>query len=97
MAVGEAKVAKVRTNPEMTVHWPAAAETNYDSLIVWGTTRVIEDTSGRETLWGQMGYALHVFEPGGPSAPTHGFVAVVPTKAVLLRMYGVRGRESWKA
>jgi nitroimidazol reductase NimA-like FMN-containing flavoprotein (pyridoxamine 5'-phosphate oxidase superfamily) len=97
VATAEAKVANVCANGKMCVHWPVSEATNWDSLIVWGSARLIDDMPGRQALWNAMGYNLDAFEPGGPEADTHVFIAVRPTKAVVLRQYGRMGRDTWRA
>ncbi len=71
--------------------------TNWDSLIVDGTANLIDTTEGRRALWDRMGYDLSLFEPGGPEADSHVFIEVVPERALLLRKYGVEGRDAWAA
>ena len=34
---------------------------------------------------------------GGPEADTHVFAVLRPTKAVIMRMYGIKGRFTWRA
>ncbi len=58
---------------------------------------VIDTTDGRRALWDRMGYDLSAFEPGGPEADTHVFIEVTPERALLLRRYGVEGRDAWTA
>lgn len=96
LASNEAKVANIRSNPNVSVHFSVSAETDWDSCILWGHGRIIDDTAGRELLWDKMGYDCNLFEPGGPQAPTHVFLEVVPSRAVILRNYGIKGRETWR-
>jgi nitroimidazol reductase NimA-like FMN-containing flavoprotein (pyridoxamine 5'-phosphate oxidase superfamily) len=91
------KVANLRTNPSVQLHWLVSEATNWDSLIVDGTANLIDTTEGRRALWDRMGYDLSLFEPGGPEADSHVFVEVVPERALLLRKYGIEGRDSWSA
>jgi nitroimidazol reductase NimA-like FMN-containing flavoprotein (pyridoxamine 5'-phosphate oxidase superfamily) len=95
LATGEAKVANVRANGAMSVHFAVGESTNWDSCVLWGSARIIDTVEGRREMWDRMGYDLSRFEPGGPEADSHVFVAVAPTKAVILRMYGIGGRETW--
>lgn len=97
VAAAEAKVANVRANGKLTVHFAVSEATNYDSNILWGNARVMDTPHGRRELWDKMGYDLDAFEPGGPDADTHVFLALTPSKAVVLRKYGVEGRETWSA
>ena len=43
-----------------------------------------------------MGYDCNLFEPGGPSADTHVFMQVRLYKGLILRRYGIDGREVWR-
>jgi nitroimidazol reductase NimA-like FMN-containing flavoprotein (pyridoxamine 5'-phosphate oxidase superfamily) len=95
VATNEAKVANVRANGRITVHFAVSEATAWDSCVLWGQAQIIDSTAGREQLWDKMGYDLKAFEPGGPSADTHVFIVVRPTKAVILRTYGMKGREEW--
>ena len=97
LASNEAKVANVRANGKMAVHYAVGETTDWDSCVLWGDARIVDTTEGRRELWGAMGYDLSMFEPGGPEADTHVFVLVKPTKAVILRMYGIKGRHTWRA
>ena len=93
----EAKVKNLRTNPNVSVHFSVGEGTDWDSCVVWGRGSVVDDTAGREALWDKMGYPLERFEPGGPQADSHVFIRVVPTRAVILRNYGLKGRDTWRA
>ncbi|MFM8846671.1 MAG: pyridoxamine 5'-phosphate oxidase family protein [Actinomycetota bacterium] len=90
------KVVNVRRHPRASVHFAVGPDTNWDSCIVWGSVEVIDDDAGRVALWDQMGYDLSPFEPGGPTAPTHVFLRVTPDRALILRNYGIAGREQWR-
>ena len=89
------KVANLRANPKVQLHWAVAEATNFDSLIVDGTAEIIDTTDGRRAMWDKMGYDLAMFEPGGPEADSHVFIAVTPQRALLLRKYGIEGRDTW--
>ena len=91
------KVANVRRHPRATVHFAVGPQTNWDSCIVWCDVIVEGSTSGRTALWDKMGYDLAAFEPGGPSCDDHVFLVMRPTRATILRNYGIGGRESWRA
>jgi nitroimidazol reductase NimA-like FMN-containing flavoprotein (pyridoxamine 5'-phosphate oxidase superfamily) len=97
VATNEAKVANVRANGKLTVHFAVSEATNWDSCMLWGEARIADTTEERTELWEAMGYDLGRFEPGGPSADTHVFIVLEPTKAVVLRMYGIGGRDEWRA
>jgi hypothetical protein len=43
-------------------------------------------------------YDLNLFSPGGPEgSPDTVFLAVTPERALLLKGYGLGGREVWTA
>ncbi|MEM8747360.1 MAG: pyridoxamine 5'-phosphate oxidase family protein [Actinomycetota bacterium] len=89
------KVANLRHQPAVQLHWQVAESTNFDSLIIDGTATLIDTTEGRRALWDRMGYDLAAFEPGGPEADSHVFISVEPERALVLRKYGIEGRDSW--
>ena len=70
-----------------------------DGVEVWGTAEVFDDLDTKRRLWdGVFDYDLDVFAPGGPdNAPGTAFMAIRPSRALLLRQYGMGGRERWKA
>lgn len=90
------KVANLRSNPRASVHFAVGPGTNWDSCIVWGRATIVDDDAGRTDLWDKMGYDLTPFEPGGPTAPTHVFLRIDPDRALILRNYGIAGREQWR-
>ena len=89
------KVRNVRANPSAAVHYAVSEATDWDSLLVQGTASIVDTVEGRRELWDRMGYDLAAFEPGGPESGGHVFLRITPTKAVVLRMYGIKGRETW--
>ncbi len=91
------KVRNVRANPRASVHFAVSESTNWDSCIVWGDASIVDTAEGRTALWGRMGYDLGQFEPGGPESDNHVFLRITPTRATILRFYGIQGRESWRA
>jgi nitroimidazol reductase NimA-like FMN-containing flavoprotein (pyridoxamine 5'-phosphate oxidase superfamily) len=91
------KVRNLRANPQAQVHFAVSEANDWDSLMVWGTTSIVDDTDGRRALWDRMGYDLASFEPGGPESDNHLFVKVRPNRATLLRFYGIKGRDTWRA
>ena len=89
------KVANLRTNSRIAVHFAVGPTTNWDSCIVRGDVVIEETNAGRTNLWDKMGYDLAAFEPGGPQSDNHLFFRVRPTRATVLRAYGLKGRETW--
>lgn len=91
------KVANVRNDPRTMLHWSVSEATGWDSLMIEGSANVVDTNEGRTALWDRMGYDLSMFEPGGPTAPTHVFLQLIPERATLLEMYGIKGRHHWRA
>lgn len=96
LASNEQKVKNCRVNAAVNIHFPVSEANNWDSLLLWGTAKIVDDTEGRENLWGKMGYDCNLFEPGGPSAETHVFMQIQLEKGLVLRRYGIDGREVWR-
>ena len=90
------KVANVRRLARATVHYTVGPHTNWDSCIVWCDVSIVDTVEGRVGLWDKMGYDLAAFEPGGPECDDHVFLVMRPTRATILRNYGIGGRESWR-
>ncbi len=91
------KVANLRANPAAMVHWSVGESTDWDSCMVWGSASIVDTAEGRTALWGRMGYDLGAFEAGGPESSNHVFVRIAPQKATVLRFYGIKGRDTWRA
>lgn len=90
------KVRNVKQNPRASVHFAVGEGTNWDSCIVWGSARIADTTSERRDLWNRMGYDLTAFEPGGPESDNHVFLLIEPSRATILRSYGMAGRDVWR-
>ncbi|MGI9625143.1 MAG: pyridoxamine 5'-phosphate oxidase family protein [Acidimicrobiales bacterium] len=99
VSVTSVKASNLAANPLATVHWQVSQETDLDSLIVWGRATVHSDLEAKRQLWeGVFDYDLNEFAPGGPEeSPEAAFVGLEPTKAVLLRHFGMAGRDEWRA
>jgi general stress protein 26 len=97
--LGSAKARNVAANPQVSCHWQVGEDTGMDSLMLWGTGRIVSDSETKHRLWnGVFDYDLAMWAPGGPDGcPDKGFVAITPSKAVLLRFYGAKGRGEWRA
>ena len=93
------KAKNVAVNPKVTCHWQVSDQTGFDSLIVWGHGQAHDDVETKRRLWdGVFDYDLGEFAPDGPDdAPGIGFLAITPRRAVLLRQYGMGGRDVWRA
>ena len=97
--LSSAKARNVEANPQVSCHWPVSEDTGMDSLMIWGSGSVFHDVETKRRLWhGVFDYDLAMWAPAGPDdCPDKGFLAVAPTKAVLLRFYGAKGRAEWRA
>jgi len=67
----------------------------------------IKAESARLSMWAHIAtvgrdgrvfdYHLSVFVPGGPdNSPGAGFISVEPERVLLLKAYGMGGRETWR-
>ncbi len=90
------KVKNLAHRARATVHFAVGPHTNWDSCIVWCDVTLVDTIDGRTALWDKMGYDLAAFEPGGPECDDHVFLVMRPTRATILRNYGIGGRESWR-
>ena len=90
------KVRNITANPNVALHWQVTEVG--DGLEVWGTASFHEDVETKRRLWnGVFDYDLNLFAAGGPdNSPGAGFLAVRPERALVLRQYGMGGREVWK-
>jgi general stress protein 26 len=91
------KTRNTRHEPRVALHWQVTE--NGDGVEVWGTAVFHDDLATKQRLWsGVFDYDLSAFAPGGPEqSPGTGFLAVTPNRALLLRGYGMGGRETWAA
>jgi general stress protein 26 len=93
------KTRNLRRDPRLCLHYQVGEETGWDSLMVWGAARILESAADRNRLWhGVLSYDLDEFAPGGPdNSPDVGFLQIMVDRAVLLRRFGIDGREEWTA
>lgn len=91
------KARNIAHEPRVALHWQVTE--NGDGVEIWGTATVHDDLETKRRLWtGVFDYDLNAFAPGGPDgSPGTGFIAVRPTRALALKMYGVGGRFAWRA
>lgn len=91
------KARNVAHEPRVALHWQVTEVG--DGVEVWGTAALHDDPDTKRRLWhGVFDYDLDLFAPGGPDgSPGAGFLAITPTRAVLLRAYGRGGTERWQA
>ena len=92
---GSVKVRNTVENPNVALHWQVTEAG--DGVEVWGTASVHGDLETKRRLWdGVFDYDLNAFAPGGPDdSPQVAFLAVHPTRALIIRMYGMKGLDRW--
>jgi nitroimidazol reductase NimA-like FMN-containing flavoprotein (pyridoxamine 5'-phosphate oxidase superfamily) len=95
---GDSKVANLRANPAVCLHWQVTEATGWDSLIAWGRAAVLSDLEDKRRLWeGVLSYDLDVFAPGGPEgSPDSCFLEIDIDRAVVLRRFGFDGRDEYR-
>lgn len=91
------KARNIAVNEHVALHWQVTEVG--DGVELWGTARVHDDLDTKRRLWtGVFDYDLNLFSPGGPEgSPDTVFLAVTPERALLLKGYGLGGREVWTA
>jgi general stress protein 26 len=91
------KVRNLAANDRVAMHWQVTEVG--DGLELWGTATYHDDLDTKRRLWnGVFDYDLNMFSPGGPdNSPDTGFVAVKPSRAIMLKQYGMGGIERWSA
>ena len=91
------KARNVADNPKVALHWQVTEVG--DGVEVWGSAEVFTDLQTKRRLWdGVFDYDLSAFAPGGPDdSPGTGFMAIRPSRALILRRYGMGGMERWHA
>ena len=95
---GSQKVANIRHEPRVALHYTVAPDTGFDHLLIEGKATVLDDLASKQRLWkGVFDYDLDAFDPRGPESPDACFLAITPAKAVVLRNMGQGGREVWRA
>jgi general stress protein 26 len=79
----------------VALHWQV--DESGDGVEVWGTATVDTDLDTKRRLWtGVFSYNLDDFAPGGLESPDNCFVAVRPERALVLKQYGMAGRDTWQ-
>ena len=91
------KANNIADNPKVAVHWQVTE--NGDGVEVWGTAETFADLETKRRLWeGVFDYDLNAFAPGGPdNSPDTAFIAITPTRALILKQYGMGGLQRWRA
>lgn len=90
------KVRNVSANADVALHWQVTEAG--DGVELWGTASVHGDPDTKRRLWeGVFDYDLNLFAPGGPAeSPDTVFLAVQPQRALVLKAYGMGGKETWR-
>ncbi len=91
------KARNAAANPHVALHWQVTEVG--DGVEVWGTAELFDDLETKRRLWtGVFDYDLDLFAPGGPdNSPETAFLAIRPTRAVVLKQYGMGGMHRWTA
>lgn len=91
------KARNVADNDKVALHWQVTE--NGDGVEVWGTGELFTDIETKRRLWdGVFDYDLSAFAPGGPdNSPDTAFLAITPTRALILHQYGMGGMQRWSA
>jgi general stress protein 26 len=97
VGAGSVKARNIEHNPQVALHWQVTE--NGDGVELWGTASVHTDVETKRRLWtGVFDYNLSDFAPGGPDdSPDTGFIAVQPSRALILLAYGMKGMRRWRA
>ncbi len=91
------KARNVADNDKVALHWQVTE--NGDGVEVWGTGELFTDIDTKKRLWDDVfDYDLNAFAPGGPeNSPDTAFLAITPTRALILKQYGMGGMQRWSA
>ncbi len=91
------KARNIAANSEVALHWQVTEVG--DGVEIWGTAEVFDDLDTKRRLWnGVFDYDLNAFAPGGPeNSPGTGFIAITPTRALVLEAYGMKSSRRWSA
>lgn len=91
------KARNAANNPNVALHWQVTEVG--DGVEVWGTAEIFSDVETKRRMWdGVFDYDLSAFAPGGPEdSPGTNFMAITPTRAVVMKQYGMGGIERWSA
>lgn len=96
--VESVKARNVADNNRVALHWQVSEVG--DGVEVWGTAELFTDLATKRRLWrgDVFDYDLNAFAPGGPdNSPGTGFLAITPSRAVVVKQYGAAGVERWSA
>lgn len=90
------KARNIAANNKVALHWQVTEIG--DGAELWGTARVFNDLETKRRLWtGVFDYDLDLFAPGGADdSEGTGFIAITPTRALVINQYGSGGMERWE-
>ena len=91
------KARNISANPNVALHWQVTEA--MDGVELSGTANLIDDIETKRRLWdGVFDYDLSAFSPGGPNgSPDTVFLSITPTRALVLKQYGMGGLQRWSA
>ena len=97
LGAGSVKARNVAANDKVALHWQVTEIG--DGVEVWGTGELFSDVETKRRLWDDVfDYDLNAFAPGGPdNSPDTSFLAITPTRALILHQYGMGGMQRWSA
>ena len=97
LGTNSVKARNARANDKVALHWQVTEVG--DGVEVWGTAELFTDVETKRRLWdGVFDYDLNAFAPGGPDgSPDTAFMAIRPTRALILKQYGMQGMQRWRA
>ncbi len=97
LGANSVKARNVAANNKVALHWQVTEVG--DGVELWGTAELFTDVETKRRLWeGVFDYDLSAFAPGGPDdSPDTGFLAIRPTRALVLKQYGMGGMQRWAA
>lgn len=97
LGVGSVKARNTEANENVALHWQVTEVG--DGVELWGTAELATDVETKRRLWTDVfDYDLNAFAPGGPdNSPETGFLAITPTRALVVKQYGMAGMQRWSA
>ncbi len=97
LGTNSTKARNARHNDQVALHWQVTEVG--DGVELWGTATLHDDLETKRRLWeGVFDYDLNAFAPGGPDgSPDTGFMAITPSRALILHQYGMGGMQRWSA
>ena len=58
VGIGSVKAKNIASSPKVACHWQVSPETNFDSLIIWGTAKLVSDIHTKIRLWRSRDWML---------------------------------------